>query len=264
MKSPHSLSIACFLFIISCSSFSLAHAAGAGVRTSGGHEFGLSVSSYRYEEPSLSMSIKGDKFGVEHFGTMLLEGDWFIKDDLRFAYGDVDYSSPNSGIKSGVTDWYIDTRGFVGRDIQVGTSFFSPFIGMGYRFLFNDLSGYTSTGSVGYRRESNYLYVPIGMTHRFRLHDGEVLATTLEYDYLLRGKQVSKLSDTRLSGYSDVTNNQYRGFGFRADVMYTMTDWAFGPFIAAWRIDDSNLIQGVGFEPRNRTTEFGLRMKVRF
>jgi len=140
---------------------------------------------------------------------------------------------------------------------------YSPFIGIGYRYLFNDLRGYSSSGAIGYRRESNYLYVPIGLTHRFELQDEALLATTLEYDLFLRGKQVSKLSDTGLFGYADVTNDQYGGGGFRAEVMYTLVDWSFGPFISIWDIKDSNLVQGVGLEPQNRTTEFGLRMRCR-
>lgn len=277
MKSPHSLSISCYIFIISCSSLSSAHAAGAGVRTSGGHEFGLSVSSYRYEEPSVQMSNKGDKFGIYHFGTMLLEGDWFIKDDLRFAFGNVDYVG--SGYQAGAPDWYIDARGLLGRDLPLGNAIYSPFIGIGYRFLFNDLRGYSSTGAIGYRRESNYLYVPIGLTHRFSLDESAVLATTLEFDKFVGGKQVTRLSD--LSGYSgysgvtDVENRQKNGFGFRAELLYEMKDLAFGPFINLWRVNESDVV--VRFmpcngaarlcdlsEPQNRTAEFGLRMRFKY
>jgi len=241
---------------------SLAHADSASIHTRNGSELGMSVSSYLYEEPAL-MSNKGDKFGLNHFGVKTLDDVWFVKDDVRFAFGSVGYSSPKSGTKSNVADWYIDVRGLLGRDIQVGDVMYSPFVGLGYRFLFNDLRGYTSRGSVGYRRESNYLYIPIGLTHRFSLQDAAVLATTFEYDHLLKGKQISKLSDTGLVGYTDVSNDQHRGFGLRAEIMYTMHDLAFGPFLATWNINDSDLVQG-GLEPYNRTTEFGLRMRFRF
>jgi len=277
MKSPHSLSVSCFLFIISFSSLFSAHAEGASVKTSSGSEFGLSVSSYAYEEPSLGMSNKGDKFGVNHFGTMVLDGDWFVKDDLRFAYGGVDYVG--SGYQASVPDWYVDARGLVGRDIQFGNAVYSPFVGVGYRYLFNDLRGYSSSGAIGYRRESNYFYVPIGLTHRFTLQDSAVLATTLEFDHLLMGRQLSKLSDlVGHSGYTrayDVSNSQSSGFGFRADVMYEMGDLAFGPFLNIWRINKSDSVlqpltrNGVTTwyffsEPENRTSEFGLRMRLKF
>lgn len=277
MKSPHNLSISCFVFIISFSSLFPAHAGGASVKTSGGSEFGLSVSSYRYEEPSLGMSNKGDKFGVNHLGIEVLDGDWFVKDDLRFAYGGVDYVG--SGYQSGAPDWYVDARGLVGRDIQFGNAIYSPFVGVGYRYLFNDLRGYSSSGAIGYRRESNYLYVPIGLTHRFTLQDSAVLATTLEFDHLLIGRQLSRLSDlVGHSGYtsaSDVSNSQSSGFGFRADIMYEMGDLALGPFLNIWRISKSDSVlqpltqNGVSTwyyfsEPENRTSEFGLRMRFKF
>ena len=277
MKSLRSLSISCFVFIISFSSLFSAHAGGVSVKTSNGSEFGLSVSSYKYEEPSLGMSNKGDKLGVNHFGTEVLDGDWFVKDDLRFAYGGVDYVG--SGYQPGAPDWYLDARGVVGRDIQFGNAVYSPFVGVGYRYLFNDLRGYSSSGAIGYRRESNYLYVPIGLTHRFALQDSAVLATTLEFDHLLIGRQLSRLSDlVGHSGYtiaSDVSNSQSSGFGFRADIMYEMDDMAFGPFLNIWRISKSDsvlqpLTQNGGTtwyyfsEPENRTSEFGLRMRLKF
>lgn len=277
MKSPHSLSIASFIFILFLESLSSAHAVGASVKTSDRSEFGLSVSAYSYEEPSLGMSNKGDKFGVYHLGTKLLDGDWFVKDDLRFAYGSVDYVG--SGYQSDTPDWYVDARGLVGRDFQLGNAVYSPFIGIGYRYLFNDLRGYSSTGAIGYRRESSYLYVPIGLTHRFVLQDSAVLATTLEFDNLLMGRQVSRLSDlVGHAGYTsalDVSNSQSSGFGFRADVMYEMDDLAFGPFLNIWRISKSDsVLQPVThngstawyyfYEPENRTTEFGLRMRLSF
>ncbi len=242
-----------------------------------GNEFGISLSSYGYEEPSLGMSNKGDKFGANHLGTKLLEGGWFVKDDLRFAYGEVDYVG--SGYQPDVPDWYVDVRGLMGRDLQLGNAIYSPFIGIGYRYLFNDLRGYSSTGYIGYRRESNYFYVPMGLTHRFALQDSAVLATTLEFDHLLMGRQVSRLSDlVGHSGYTsafDVSNSQSSGFGFRADVMYEMDDLAFGPFLSIWRISKSDsVLQSVTYngvttwyyfsEPENRTSEFGLRMRLRF
>jgi len=238
------------------------YAEGGSTNTHKGNEFTISVSSYRYEEPALGMSTKGDKFGIGHTGALVLEDDWFIKDDVRFANGSVDYVG--SGFQAGVPDWYVEARGLVGRDIQLENAMYSPYVGFGYRYLFNDLRGYSSTGAIGYRRESNYFYMPIGLTHRIKVDDSAVLATTFEYDYFLRGKQVSRLSDTQFPGYADVTNDQHGGFGFRWDVMYTMADLAFGPFFSVWNIEDSVVIQNIGYEPKNATTEFGLSMRLRF
>lgn len=255
----------------------VAQAESASINTNSGNELTILVSSYLYEEPSLGMSTKGDKLGVGHLGALVMNGDWFIKDDVRFANGAVDYVG--SGYQAGVPDWYVEARGLIGRDIQFGEAVFAPYVGIGYRHLFNDLRGYSSDGSIGYRRESNYLYVPIGVTHRFRLQDSAVWSTTFEFDKLLSGRQFSRLSDlVGHNGYSDapdISNVQSGGFGFRADMMYEMDDWAFGPFLNVWRIDKSdsvvrpitsnNVVTWYSFtEPQNRTTEFGMRMKFRF
>lgn len=275
MKSPHKLSIHVLLFSVAFFSQSLVKAAEANIKTINGNEWGVSLSSYAYEEPSLGMSIKGDKLGLNHLGTKLLDEGWFVKDDVRWAFGAVNYVG--SGYQSGVPDWYVDARVLLGQDIgEVG---FSSFVGMGYRYLFNDLRGYSSSGAIGYRRESNYFYIPVGLTHRFVLQDSAVFATTLEFDQLLFGRQVSKLSDlVGHAGYtsaSDITNIQTSGLGIRLDVMYEMDDLAWGPFFHTWHISQSGAVlrpltqNGASTwynfsEPRNHTREFGLRMRSRF
>ena len=267
-----------FIYLIAGWGFMcVAQAGSASIKTNSGNELTISVSSSLYEEPSLGMSTKGDKLGVGHLGALVMNGDWFIKDDVRFANGAVDYVG--SGYQAGVPDWYVEARGLIGRDIQFGEAVFAPYVGIGYRHLLNDLRGYSSDGSIGYRRESNYLYVPIGVTHRFRLQDSAVWSTTFEFDKLLSGRQFSRLSDlVGHNGYSDapdISNVQSGGFGFRADMMYEMDDWAFGPFLNVWRIDKSdsvvrpitsnNVVTWYSFtEPQNRTKEFGMRMKFRF
>lgn len=223
------------------------------------------------------MSTKGDKFGIGHAGALPLDGDWFIKDDVRFVNGRVDYVG--SGFQAGVPDWYVEARGLLGQDFQFGSAMYSPYVGFGYRYLFNDLRGYSSSGAIGYRRESNYFYIPVGVTHRFALQDSAVLATTVEFDHLLSGRQVTRISDlVGHSGYTsafDIRNAQSSGFGFRADVMYEMDDLAFGPFLTIWRISQSDsVLQPITrngmtnwyyfSEPENRTSEFGLRMRFRF
>jgi len=270
--------ITIFLFILAgCAAASAAHAESASIKTRSGNEFGLTVSSYSYEEPSLNVSMTGDKFGVNHTGTLVLKNDWFVKDDLRFAYGKVDYAG--SGVQLGAPDWYYDVRGLLGRDFQVRNVVYSPYVGFDYRYLFNDVRGFSSTGAAGYRRESNYFYVPVGVTHHLELQDQAVLSTTFEFDYLLWGKQVTRLSD--LIGFNgiisafDTTNRQNSGYGYRLNMMYEMSDWAFGPFLNVWNIDASEVTTQVMTdalgpvlvslrEPQNRTTEYGIRVNLRF
>ncbi|MDD5058609.1 MAG: hypothetical protein PHQ60_12125 [Sideroxydans sp.] len=266
-----------WLILSGCFFSSAVFADPASVNTRSGNEFGVTFSSYRYEEPSAYVSLTGDKFGLSHTGTLVLGNDWYIKDDVRFAYGKVDYSG--SGISLGRPDWYCDARALMGRDFQVNSFVLSPYAGFGYRYLFNDSRGYSSTGAIGYRRESNYFYMPMGVTHRIEVQSREVLATTLEFDYLLFGKQVTRLTDVLgYNGYSaisDSTNRQNSGYGFRLSAMYEMDDFSFGPFVNVWHINDSEVVPqavthyGVTaieylYEPKNQTTEYGVKAAFKF
>ncbi len=262
---------------LGCAVTGITFADSGRANTRSGHEFALTFSAYSYEEPSIGVSTTGDKFGVGHAGTWLLRNDWYFKDDLRFAYGKTDYVG--SGVQLGAPDWYYEVRGLIGRDFRVKNAVISPYAGFGYRYLMNDVRGYSNTGAAGYRRESNYYYLPLGVTHLFVLQDGAVLVTTAEYDFFLWGAQVTRLSD--LIGYNgytrafDTTNRQNNGYGYRLGMLYEMRDWSYGPFVHVWNIERSEYTtqtmtgdKGPEFvrlyEPQNDTVEFGIRANFRF
>jgi len=66
----------------------------------------------------------------------------------------------------------------------------SPYAGFAFRYLYNDLRGTTSTGAIGYRRDSSYFYVPLGVTLRMQLGSDWALAPQVEYKGLIHGVQV--------------------------------------------------------------------------
>jgi hypothetical protein len=238
------------------------------LKTLTGNDIGLSLSSYQYQEPGV-MSLKGGKMGLDLRATKVLQSERFIRGDLRYAAGTVDYNG--SGNATGMLDWYIEARGLVGKDWVIKDAVLSPYAGLGYRYLFNDGRGISSTGAAGYRRESDYLYLPIGITHRRALDERARLVGTLEYDYLLAGKQSSRLSDTGL-GYSDVANNQSNGYGLKLSIMYEKDKWAIGPYVYYWNISQSDtalvyqngIPAFIGAEPENNTVEFGLKASQQF
>lgn len=236
-----------------------------------GNDVGLSLSSYQYQEPGY-MSLKGAKMGLDLHTTKVLQNDQFIRGDLRFAFGPVDYNSTDSGSASGYPDWYIEARGLIGKDWALNEAVLAAYTGLGYRYLFNDARGITSAGRSGYRRESNYLYLPVGIIHHMALNDQARLESTLEYDLLLVGKQISSLSDVG-GGYSDVTNTQNNGYGLRLSVMYQKSKWAFGPYAYYWNIGQSDIVPEIRYgvptgrglaEPKNNTVEFGLKASQQF
>jgi len=255
-----------------------AQGAAAQVETSGdprltrrGWEVGIQGASYHYEEPDFA-KLTGDRGGVVGAYTFTDARRWFSRIDGRVSYGKLKYEG--SGTLGNIPDWIGEIRVVAGRDFLFGGSIsLSPYVGFGYRYLYNDLRGYTSTGDVGYRRYSNYTYAPIGLTLRLRAGENFAIAPTVEYDALIQGRQVTKLADTGIPGIENVSNDQSHGYGYRAYLMFEGGRWAFGPWLHYWSIKDSELqcvtavVSGMclaGYEPANWTREWGAELRYRF
>ena len=250
------------------------HADGLSLMTGSGFEIGGQISNYRYEETdpngNFFISLDGKKFGVTGSLTRALNDNWYWTGDARFAAGKTNYVSAGTGTKDGNPDQYLDLRVVAGKDFAVGSQVLSPFAGLGYRSLYNDLTGYTSTGNVGYRRTSRYAYIPLGLTHRVQVGNDARIATALEYDYLLEGTQRSYTTD--IYGYtSDLVNKQRNGYGLRLNIAYETTSWSAGVFYHYWNIEDSDIGTFTdatrvykAIEPHNTTKELGVQVKYRF
>jgi hypothetical protein len=246
-----------------------------GLKTETVMEVGASFSRYVYQEPDPSMRVRiqGLKYGLTADASASFYDNWFAKLDLRGAWGADDYASV-SGQMANEADNLGEIRGIGGYDIPLNTRFsVSPYLGLGYRALLNDGRGLTSLGYSGYRRSSEYLYVPIGVTNRLLVGQAR-LSTDLEFDQLLLGRQFTELSDVGPI-YGNINNTQRNGYGLRADTMYETKSWAIGPFVNYWNIGqskqacDSSAYAGYiwtfcGVEPHNDTLEYGLQVKYRF
>jgi hypothetical protein len=125
----------------------------------------------------------------------------------------------------------MDTRLLGGHDFVFENASFSlaPYAGLGFRYLYNDGRGSDTNGVEGYERYSHYIYVPVGLTPRFRVTDLSRLSLNMEYDQLIYGWQVSSLGDS-ISGATDLTDSQHSGYGLRGSLMYEVPHWSFGPF----------------------------------
>ena len=244
-------------------------AASADLPTRTGNEVGVSLSSYKYTEPGL-LSLKANKIGFDYSGTYALDAEWpnrnkgwFVRGDLHFATGKADYSSPISGSLNNRSDWYYEAKGLIGKDFHFDGYTLSPYAGLGYRYLYNDLRGITNFFAAGYRRESNYFTLPVGVTHKMALANQSQLVSTAEFSYLLRGRQESKLSDVNPVN-QDVTNRQRSGYGLRLGTMVQFSTWSVGPSVMVWRFKDSDRTAAGLFEPRNNTTEVGIKAAYSF
>jgi hypothetical protein len=238
----------------------------SNLATRPGWEVGGQAADYRYVEPGL-MKLSGERLGV--VGAYTFTNDTrglFSRIDARGSYGLLKYEG--TGTKNGIPDLIAEARAVIGADFFPATGVsLSPYVGLGYRYLYNDLRGYGSTGAVGYRRYSNYLYAPVGLTARIDIGDGLIFAPTIETDVFLRGRQITKLSDTGL-GYVNVTNRQDRGRGHRIYLMFERDRWALGAWTHYWHIMDSDIqpigLGYAGLEPENATRESGLELRYRF
>jgi hypothetical protein len=255
-------------FIFLCLTVSSSFAQNKDLATQTGNEFGLLLSNYRYTEPGV-MNLKATKIGFEYSGTYAIDPQWpnqnkgwFVKTELRYLTGQADYDSASTGSISNAPDWYYEARILGGKDFHLDGYVLSPYLGLGYRHLYNDIRGTSTTGNQGYRRESNYYTVPIGVSHKLNLANQKQLQTTIEYSYLIRGVQHSKLSDSN-SLLPDITNTQRSGYGLRLSTMMRVDKWAIGPSLIYWRINQSESSNGY-VEPSNNTTEFGLKASYLF
>ena len=232
--------------------------------TRAGWEVGGQLAQYRYEEPG-TMSLEGTRLGVSGAYTAVTPRRAFARLEGRWSFAALDYQG--SGVLTDVPDYILELRLLAGRDYAYGGLRWAPYVGVAYRYLYNDLRGVSSSGAVGYQRESNYFYLPMGVTLRMPVAEAWVLAPQLEYDVFVRGVQRSYLSDTGL-GYGDVSNQQSSGRGYRVQLMFEARHWTVGPWMHYWDIKDSD-VQSIGMgragqEPANWTREAGLELRYRF
>jgi hypothetical protein len=233
--------------------------------TRSGWEIGGQASTYRYEEPNL-MRLDGERLGLTGGYTATGKHRVHTRFEGRISYGLLDYEG--SGTINDVDDFIAEARVVVGRDYPLGGKFVvAPYLGLGYRYLYNDLRGYTNTGAIGYRRYSHYVYAPLGVVGRYGLSERWNLSATVEYDAFLGGRQYSKLTDTNI-GYSNASNRQRQGRGYRVSVMAETGSWALGPWLHYWSIKDSLAVpiggNVIAWEPANNTREYGLEVRYRF
>lgn len=232
--------------------------------TRGGWELGLQAAGYEYDEP-LFATLEGERIGVSAAYTALGPDYLHTRLEARYSYAELDYTG--SGTLADVPDHLFEARALVGRDYRAGRFVWTPYAGVGFRYLYNDLRGVSSTGARGYRRISRYYYLPVGVTLRVPMGGSWVLVPRLEYDAFANGKQRSYLSDTGI-GFNDVTNRQGRGRGARGELAFEGPRWSFSLWSHYWKIKDSNVQPvGLGFaglEPANTTHETGIELRYRF
>ncbi|NTU69059.1 MAG: hypothetical protein HGB02_09330 [Chlorobiaceae bacterium] len=251
-------------------------------------EAGPYVSRIVYEEPG-TMKDTGVMYGV---GASAIWKARYLSlfDSFRIdavaGRGAIDYTSSSSGSMSGVDNTMIEARALLGRDYsRSGSETVSTYTGFGYRRLTDNSGGMVSTtGKRGYDRESQYLYLPMGMAITSHSGSGWTFDGTLEYDILLKGIQKSALTQASSTTYTfrnNLTNDQYDGYGIRASARFSKrvsgsANLEFEPFVRYWNISESRSaysLEGSSsanpstvwyVEPANHSTEYGINLLLVF
>ena len=236
-------------------------------------ELGFEISNQSYEAGagSAAYTQDGNKVGLAGRFTQALADNWYWGADARHAFGNINYKSASRGNKGGNEEVLTEARITGGKDYPIGRQLLAPYFGLGYRDQSTDLRGLTSTGDEGYRRRSQYVYLPLGLTHRLQLGAQARLSTSLEYDLLLDGRQRFTLSDTDPTS-NDPATSQRRGHGLRLSSSYETWHWSVGFFAYYWRVGASDearqSLAGVPaaqvVEPANNSLEMGLQFRLRF
>lgn len=220
-------------------------------------EFGVVGESgpYRYEEPGV-MRLDGALSGVRlhgrlDFGHAGGEGTALLG-DLRLAFGTADYRSEQTGNSEDEPNGLAELRVMVGTRLPSGALRLTPYGGLGTRYLINDSSGtVTDTGYYGYRRESQYVYVPLGVELAAWPVGRLRLLASAEYDLFVAGRQRSHLAE------GAVLNRQTGGWGARGRVEIGYAGFRLAAYHQRWSIADSAAAEGY-IEPANLTRESGL------
>ncbi len=238
----------------------------------------IGLSNYDYHEPrvvtgdhTVDVRFSGLKGDIGYYGTKPFAENFFGLLAIDYRFGSVEWTASNSSgsdrfQENGIPDYYVEGKIAVGRDFRFNSFVLSPYIGLGYRRLFNEFSA-DSTG--GYDRTQEYLYLPVGLIHRFGLGSDGMLETTVEGDFLLAGYHKAEFSDFDAS-WDDANFKQESGYGIKASMIYRKGHWGIGPYLNYWNIADSDIdnikcYEGYicpTWEPASSTTEYGIELQL--
>jgi hypothetical protein len=257
----------------------------AQAQTRGGFEIGAEVFDYAYRERDSGETIVFDDGTIGGFRlgyTQRIGGGLFLRARLSAGFGSVDYRAPDPGGDARIRN--VDqTIGqlelHLGKDFKIGgASTLTAFAGLGARSLRDGSGGREATdGSLGYDREVNYAYVPVGLEARLPVSKASAILLSAQYNWVVGGDSTSRFSDID-SELPDVELELDRGHGFEASAAFQTKvgshALSFGPFVRHWKIgrSESFIVANTDdpadqlefYEPKNRTTELGLRLTFGF
>jgi hypothetical protein len=228
------------------------------------------VSWFHYEEPGI-MEEEGTLYGASVSYTRFYKEvfeDRILKLEGGVSAGEVDYDGElldgTPYTINGNDDILVNARLLWGPLWHTDTWANYFHYGLGYRYLQDD----STHDPAGYRRHSNYLYLPLGVNAYRPLSGDWYVEMGGEIDLLIVGLQISEIPESPTDS-SNVKNWQWPGAGARGSVELRhktdSMDLAVAPFIQYWWLDDSRpSASRTWYEPRNWSLQVGLNVLWRF
>ncbi|MCK5013757.1 MAG: autotransporter outer membrane beta-barrel domain-containing protein [Candidatus Omnitrophica bacterium] len=281
-----------------------------------GFELGTEIFYHKFKEPGITRQ-SGCLYGLQGaytYRTSFNEdvraiSDLFSdRDKLNMfrleglvAFGSVDFESDSAGDHNGRGNFMYDIRALAGYDFLYSDNLiFTPYMGIAYRYLRDKSPGRilpfaSFSGVFSFKRESEYLYMPFGVTTTKKLKRGWVMDVTMEYDLFLDGDQTNHYDDGGLKVRANtgelfvidsIEFDQDKGYGFRGSVKFIneseRANYFIEPYFRYWKIRDSETqqftsnggrvlwfdgtgtIPRLGNQPKNETSEIGLKLGLRY
>jgi hypothetical protein len=227
-------------------------------------EIGPEVDSFHYREPGL-MKEDGLLYGGFASLTAIFQSNLVWKVGGSLAGGILRYDGQTMDgepVQVNTPDWLLDLRTSLGYKWNM----FMPFAGFGLRYWSDNLGANSPSG---YKRETTYLYSPVGLEISRTFAADWTLGASAEFDIFWAG--FNRNTDFPGAGNTTLNFRQHSGYGAKASVFleYSMTrvlGLRVEPFLQYWDIgksEERGLVTSDGtftvFEPANTTTLYGLR-----
>lgn len=260
-------------------------------QTKGGFGIQAELFDYNYRERQEGQVVVRDDglfggLGLSYVET--LGGGAFLRGRLSVAFGSVDYTGDGSvidepGAEQSSLNNVPQSTGqlelHIGKDFKLNNgSTVTPFVGLGSRFLKDNSGGReTDDGLLGYDREISYGYVPLGIAAGVPIGGRTNLHLSAQYNWIVHGSAKSHFSNVAPE-LPDVKLDLNKGSGFELsaliDIPVSRRRASFGPFARKWNIGQSESLLFTNpddptealelIEPKNSTTEIGLRLGFAF
>lgn len=249
------------------------------------HTFSVGLESfhYHYDETvnkKKFMDIKGQEFGVNGAYQLTYKDSFFVRPEGRVTYGFTEYSQPNDplGNQPHRPDFLFETRFLTGWQFHPSKStMIVPYTGIAYRQKENDGSQVKGKDNLGGRKRINKLwYVPLGLRGQYDFDNRWFVQSTVEYDWLLKGVQLSYDTDCYPSPLSF---KQKKGYGLKGELLagyhFEKVSVSAGPYAYYWNIEKTSEVKfkskrerltfdGTSYEPKNSTKEIGFKVNLTF